>query len=691
MEALSRQQAGQLPQAESLYRQAHALMPERVSVLANLATVLLEQGRPAEALGYCERALAIEPGHAEAQATRALCAHALDRPGQALVELDRALAADPGNAGLWGNRALVLAQLGRDHEALEAYSRAEAADPGNAGVLVDRAELLQRLGRIPDALAEYRRALRRDPDLQAAGIGFMHLVIASGHAPGRGDREFESLAIRGMRAPWARPAAVAAVLVALLRSDPALAPLLDLQAPPPALSEAMLDALAADPLLIALLEGAPVPDPGFERFAGALRTRLLHDACADAPAGGDNRLALHCALAIQCQLNDHVYAVPETDARAAAALRIRLEGAVAAGPSSSLPPRWLPAVASYAPLASLPEPAALLSRRWPAALERLLQLAVRDALDERQRQPGIPRLTAIGGGVSLAVRTQYEESPYPKWPALARPARRVELAAFVRNRVPGAEYQPRHPPGVVRVLNAGCGTGQQAVDTALRLAGARILAVDLSLASLAYGARMADRMGVDNIEFAQADLLALGGLDRRFDLIESTGVLHHLADPGEGLRVLAGLLAPGGALRLALYSQAARRGVVAARAMIAAQGLAATPGDIRRFRTTLASLPAGAPARQAMAFADFHSLNECRDLLFHVQEHRYDLPALGALLDDAGLRLLGMELEPAQHAAFARANPDPEALRDLRAWDAFEAAHPDFFAGMYQFWAVRAD
>jgi tetratricopeptide (TPR) repeat protein/SAM-dependent methyltransferase len=690
LEALSQHQAGRFAEAESLYRRAHALMPERVSILANLATVLLEQQRPNEALGFCERALAVEPDHADVLATRALCLQALAGPAQALAALERALRADPGNAAALNHRGMLLADLGRFDEALEAYGRALAGEPGNAALRANRAALLARVGRAGDALEEYRQALRIDPSSQSAGLGFMHLVIESGYAPGRGDREFEALAIAGMRAPWAKPAAVAAVLLGLLRSDPAMTALLDPRQGPRALPPETVDALAGDRLLAVLLEGAPVPDEGFERFAIALRGRLLE--WADAGGTSDSALlALHCALAMQCHLNDHVYAAPAGETATACRLRDRLQAALV-GPAPAPPPaHWLPAVASYLPLAALPGAAHLLAHPWPEPVARLLDRTVREPLDERRRQSGIRRLTPVVDAVSSTVREQYEQNPYPKWPALARPARTVDLAEYVRNRVPGSDYRPRHAPGRVEVLNAGCGTGQQPIDTTLRLAGARTLAVDLSLASLAYGARMAERLGVRDLEFAQADILELGALERRFDLIESTGVLHHLAHPAQGLRVLAALLAPGGAIRLALYSESARQGVVAARELIARYGLRAVPEDIQRCREAIAALPDGATARRVMAFSDFYSLNECRDLLFHVQEHRFDLPGVGVLLAEAGLRLLGFELEPTQHSAFAREHPHSGALSSLDAWMAFEARHPDFFSGMYHVWATAPE
>src|SRR5678816_3551648 len=144
--------------------------------------------------------------------------------------------------------------------------------------------------------------------------------------------------------------------------------------------------------------------------------------------------------------------------------------------------------------------------------------------------------------------------------------------------------------------------------------GARVLAIDLSRASLAYAAARTRDLGLD-IEYAQADIMRLGTLGRTFDLIESNGVLHHMADPWAGWRVLLSLLRPRGFMRIGLYSELARWGVVAARAFIAQTGYGATPAEIRRFRHDLMRRE-DAMARNIMWFNDFYSASECRDLLF---------------------------------------------------------------------------
>jgi 2-polyprenyl-3-methyl-5-hydroxy-6-metoxy-1,4-benzoquinol methylase len=122
------------------------------------------------------------------------------------------------------------------------------------------------------------------------------------------------------------------------------------------------------------------------------------------------------------------------------------------------------------------------------------------------------------------------------------------------------------------ILIAGCGTGQRSIAMARRFGAPHMLAVAISLASLGYARRKSEELGL-TIAYAQADILELerdldtGG--RQFDLIESLGVLHHLADPWAGWRAPRTLLRPGGFMLLGLYSEMARRPVLAARARIA--------------------------------------------------------------------------------------------------------------------------
>jgi SAM-dependent methyltransferase len=288
----------------------------------------------------------------------------------------------------------------------------------------------------------------------------------------------------------------------------------------------------------------------------------------------------------------------------------------------------------------------------------------------------MPALTEIDGEVSRSVRQQYEENPYPRWVKPALPQQHTLLAG-------------RQPGQTPDVLIAGCGTGLSAITFAQQAPDARILAIDLSFASLGYAKRMAGTLGFHNIEFAQADITKAAAIGRSFDFIDVSGVLHHLGDPWQGWRALLTLLRPGGVMQVGLYSKLARQNVVAARTLIADRGYRPIPEDIRRCREEILAAADGSLLKSASAFSDFFTTNECRDLIFHVQEHQMALPEIKAFLADNGLQFTGFVLDPATQQSFAARFPEPEAMVDLDRWHAFETAAPATFAKMYQFFVRK--
>jgi SAM-dependent methyltransferase len=251
------------------------------------------------------------------------------------------------------------------------------------------------------------------------------------------------------------------------------------------------------------------------------------------------------------------------------------------------------------------------------------------------------------------------------------------------------DYQSPVSP---EVLVAGCGTGQHALNTATRFSDARVLAVDLSLSGLSYALRKTEELEVSNIEYAQADIMELGGIDRQFDIIESSGVLHHLEDPLAGWRVLVDLLRPGGLMKIGLYSETARQDIIYLRSLIAEKGYTASPEDLRQCRRDIIAMleDGDEQVEKVCKGVNFFSLSECRDLLFHVQEHRFTLAQVKEALQTLDLEFLGFEIQnQGVLRAFRDAYPDKGALTSLDQWHEFESDNPDTFRGMYQFWCRK--
>jgi SAM-dependent methyltransferase len=301
----------------------------------------------------------------------------------------------------------------------------------------------------------------------------------------------------------------------------------------------------------------------------------------------------------------------------------------------------------------------------------------------------MPALAPPADPVSIAVRAQYEANPYPRWLDVNPPQPGESRARLRRHAGPSG---PQRFAGPLDVLIAGCGTGRHAIMAAFGYRpDARVLAIDLSAASLAYAERQAARVGCRGIEFMQADILDLDRLARDFDVIESSGVLHHLADPLLGWRRLAARLKPGGLMEVALYSERARQDVVAARAEIARLGLPTTRAGIQRFRRLVIEAPNDAAdwRTSLRRFGDIYTASGTRDLVFNVQEHRFTPRAIAEALRTLDLDFAGPEMTPPARDAYRQRFPEDPMALDLEKLERFEADNPDVFAGMITFWCRR--
>ena len=359
---------------------------------------------------------------------------------------------------------------------------------------------------------------------------------------------------------------------------------------------------------------------------------------------------------------------------------------VALAARAPVPVLWLVAVASYFPLNSLAFSSALLDSQWPEAVSAVLVQQLHEPAEELQLRGTLPKLTNIEDLVSLQVQRQYEDNPYPRWVKTAPAGEAGPFDEYLRQKFPLVPFEYQADSARTEFLIAGCGTGLHPIATAQRIQGAQILAVDLSLRSLSYAKRKALEMGLKSIEFAQADLLKLGNLERTFDVIECSGVLHHLADPWAGWRALLSLLRPGGFMRLGFYSALARRDVVRIRNHIADQGYGSAPAEIRRFRQTLMTTSQREQFGTILTSPDFFSTSTCRDLLFHVQEHRLTLDEIRVFLGENQLKFLGFEIENGVLQAYQQRFTADRAAINLEQWQIFENENPDTFGMMYQFW-----
>ncbi|MEO8799824.1 MAG: methyltransferase domain-containing protein [Polyangiaceae bacterium] len=165
---------------------------------------------------------------------------------------------------------------------------------------------------------------------------------------------------------------------------------------------------------------------------------------------------------------------------------------------------------------------------------------------------GIPDLRIPSEARTETVRAFYMEAPFPGYPP-------NDTLSGLRGRAARSEFArllERAVAGDAKVVELGCGTGQ----TSLFLATADRLVVgaDLTRASLELGSAAARRYGLDGVRFVETDLRTPALKPGAFDVVYSSGVLHHTPDPRASFRSMAALCKPGGIVVLGLYNVYAR-------------------------------------------------------------------------------------------------------------------------------------
>ncbi|NKB59672.1 MAG: methyltransferase domain-containing protein [Alphaproteobacteria bacterium] len=442
--------------------------------------------------------------------------------------------------------------------------------------------------------------------------------------------------------------------------------------------------LLRDRLFAAALIHAVVADIEIEFLLTALRRRLL---LSPTLLVARPVYEFACVLIQQCLNNEYVFFVDEDERARLGELNVDID-AVFEGD---------PAAGGVFLLWSLYHPFHSTIGHEPRAADkvspRALRAVLRDELEARRIEAAhadhMLQLTAVTDETSRSVADQYTHDPYPRWLSLQAP----QLGS-ARDRMRGHFSADALAviDGPCDVLIAGAGTGRQAVNSAIGYGPeARVLAIDLSAPSLAYGTRMAEALGVENLRFAIGDILRLDETDSRFDVIECVGVLHHLADPYEGWRALIGRLRPGGLMLIGLYSAVSRRVIRALSEDPDWPGPDADDDGLRAYRRTLMGRVSGDDDAALTKSPDFFTKSGFRDLALHVSEQQCAIPEIRDFMAAEGLDFHGFSLPDETLRAYADAFPDDESPGALENWQAFEQANPRTFYGMYLFWCRRPD
>ena len=232
---------------------------------------------------------------------------------------------------------------------------------------------------------------------------------------------------------------------------------------------------------------------------------------------------------------------------------------------------------------------------------------------------GVPELRLDADARTETVREFYARAPFPGYPPrdsypwLRARAERSELARLLDQAISGD----------ARIAEVGCGTGQMSLF--LATADRLVIGADLTRASLELAEDARRRYGIDRALFVETDLRSPGLRAGAFDVVYSSGVLHHTPDPRASFAAVARLLRPGGTVVVGLYNAYARLPHRLRRGVARLTGFRWIPWDpVLRDRRA-------EPARHEAWL---------RDQYRHVEEHRHTLGEVQGWFRENGVEYL---------------------------------------------------
>jgi len=443
------------------------------------------------------------------------------------------------------------------------------------------------------------------------------------------------------------------------------------------------DLLVNKKVIVNALKKIPFKDIRLENVLTKFRRNICDLIAKNPETINYSALEFIIALGEQCFLNEYVYSFTEEE-------KVSLNIIIKRCLDNELNETNISILSCYFPLYKLLDQIPSLKSFTSSnqSFKELIDIQIIEPLEEIELSKNIKKLGSINDDVSQKVKSQYEENPYPRWRYSSHKTnQKISIIQAINTEINPNYIRQNIDNNQLKVLVAGCGTGNQILHTQI-YKNSQVTAIDLSLSSLSYAQRKINELGIDNVELIQMDILEVYLLEKKFDIILCSGVLHHMDDPSRGLKTLLRVLKNNGFLKLGLYSELARQDIVKARNYIASKKLQPNDKDIKDFREDVFSGKIEQISNLSN-WGNFYTISECRDLCFHAQEHRFTINQLQETLKSNELEFLGFLLPKPVKSIYKQYFPEDKKQINLQNWAKFEEKHTKTFRAMYQFWVSK--
>ena len=672
--------------ARECYEKVIELNPNYAVAHYNLGVVFKELGDDQKSKSCFEKAIELNPNYAVAQNNLGVIFRELGDDQKSKSCFEKAIELNPNYADAHNNLGNIFNDLKENQKAIDWYKKAIKINPNYINAHNNLGVIFERMGENQKAKEFYEKAIEIDPNnIDSINCLSSFLNLYQFNYKTKTDKNnFKKLLLLLFRKNNINHSNISANAKLLLLTDSEQNQLEETINSDPLLSNKILQKLLGEELFHLLLQKSISTDIFLEKLLTKLRYEILFTFNNTNKKNLNKHFDFIISLAEQCWLNEYLYVQSAKEIDLVNKLKQKIES------DKEINEIEIAILACNSPLnkSKIIIEKLLNYKSSNLLFNDLISVQIKEPLKEIKLKKSINSLDKVIDPVSIKVQEQYEEHPYPRWGHTSKILSK-NFINWLKKEIEPNKTEVNDKLNNPNVLIAGCGTGYQSI-LATRYKNANILAIDLSLASIAYAKRKTEELKIKNIEYLHGDILHLKKLNKKFDVIESTGVLHHMKDPITGLKILLDILEPHGYLKLALYSKIARQHVVKAKELIKERNYKNTTKDIKNFRQDILDKKVDPLIQKVTAYLDFYSTSDVRDLLFHVQEHQFTIPQISEMLKDLNLEFLGFFFSnPLVKKKFSKSFPEDKNNVSLDSWHQFEKNNPDIFIGMYQFWVRK--
>ena len=681
--------------------------PNYLDSLYNLGLTFSTLGENKIAIEYFEKIIKINPYYTHSPFFNiGLIHHELGNNEKAIEYYKQSIKINPNYAVAYGNLGLLFYQLGENNKSLDFYEQAIKINPNEPVFYLNLGITYTELGEYKKTISCYLTAIeinKNIPNIEIALVNLLKLPLIENFMKSNHEsvKKLFICLFNSNNIDHIDVFHNAFILLFKYDNYSQLENILNSNSS--LLNNEIVQKLLKEELFQLIIQKCLCANIFLEKLLTKLRSEILQTYLNFSRDNKDNKdntdilnknYAFISSMAEQCYLNEYIWFQSNNEIHEIKKLADKINF------SDDIYELEITIITCYLPLNTLKRISTRIAKykTYNILFKKILDIGLVEPLLEAELSESIDTTYITTDPVSKKIRQQYEETPHNKWKYTNKPKKFNFFYNLNMDIKPNIfehkityddnnliiEYQNKFKRP--NVLIAGCGTG---IDTVLatRYKNSNILGVDLSKASLAFAKRKTEELNFINIDFLHTDILQLKNLDKKFDVIECTGALHHLKDPNAGIKILLDILEPHGFLKLGLFSESSKVKMTNAKEFVKKNKLPNTNEAIRNCREEIMNNSPDPLISNITNNLSFYSMSAIKDLLFYDHEHFFTLTKIHKILKDFDLEFLGFNFQNlSTHKDFSKLFPNDKKNISLDNWKLFENNNPNIFSSMYQFW-----